>query len=379
MRIVVDENIAFAREAFSQFGQVELFPGRKITSATVKDANALIVRSITEVNKKLLENSKVKFVGTATIGLDHIDTDYLKENEICFSSAAGCNSYAVTEYILTILFYFASRKNFSLQDKSIGIIGCGNIGNKVEKFANALGMKVLVNDPPLEKENPNKNYCSLEKALQADFITFHVPLNLEGEFKTFHILNEQNIDLIKNDAVLINSSRGVVVDNEIILERLKKKNNLNVVLDVWENEPDLNIDLLNRTSLATPHIAGYTLEGKVNGTLMVYRSLCKFLNEEATWIPALPFAEKPHHVLNNELDFESAINNILKEIYSIECDTNELKNYNSNSSQSMAKYFDGLRKNYNLRREFTNYTAKLIDGNPEIEAILKTLRFETTK
>ncbi|MEE9571880.1 MAG: NAD(P)-dependent oxidoreductase, partial [Candidatus Neomarinimicrobiota bacterium] len=207
MKLVVDENIAFAEEAFSQFGDVLLFSGRKITNDILSNADALIVRSITNVDENLLQNTNIKFVGTATIGTDHFDTNYLNENNIVFADARGCNADSVAEYVFTALLKIAVDNKFTLKNRSIGIIGIGNIGSRVVKYAEALGLKVYKNDPPKQRAGEGSNYVSLEEALQANIVTLHVPLNKTGIDKTFHLFDEKKLNELKNNTIIINSSR----------------------------------------------------------------------------------------------------------------------------------------------------------------------------
>lgn len=220
MKIIADENIPQVKEAFREFGDISLHAGRSITQDILKDTDALLVRSITKVDKKLLDGTKVKFVATATIGTDHIDKEYLKENNIYFSDAAGCNAFSVAEYVVCAIMNLYSLFNHSLKDKSIGIIGYGNVGTKVAKFSEALGLKTFINDPPLQRNSGESFFCSLDEALEADIITIHVPLNKSGVDKTVHLLNENNIQKIKSGAILINSARGPVVDNIALLKHV---------------------------------------------------------------------------------------------------------------------------------------------------------------
>ena len=223
MKLIIDENITFAKEAFSSFGDAKLLDGRTLTNKDVQDADVLVVRSITNVNEDLIKNSKVKFVGTATIGTDHIDLEYLKNQNIRFADAKGCNADSVAEYVFTALLKVASEKNIYLQEKTIGVVGIGNIGSRVVRLAESLGMKVLKNDPPLERKGIGNNYLNLDEILQADIITFHVPLNLDGIDKTFHLLNENNLKKIKKGTIIINSSRGAVINNLALLAESDQK------------------------------------------------------------------------------------------------------------------------------------------------------------
>jgi erythronate-4-phosphate dehydrogenase len=375
LKLIVDENIAFAEKAFNQFGNVILLSGREITNSTLKDADILIVRSITNVSKELLKNTGVKFVGTATIGTDHIDLEHLKVNNIYFADAKGCNAYSVAEYIVAALLNLAERFDFSLQGKSIGSVGVGNVGSKVTMFAEALGMKVLLNDPPLKRNGENKNFVELDEILKCDIITLHTPLNLNGVDKTYHLFDKSNLNKLKDGTILINSSRGAVVKNLDLINAIDKKN-LKVVLDVWENEPNLNEDLLNEVLIATPHIAGYSYEGKVNGTKMVYESLCKYLNEEITFDFKLD--APPNSILHFEVEnkIESAFNKLISKIYSIKNDDDKMKKSYIMNMQELIEYFDLQRKNYPIRREFDNYSIdseKLSKGTKDT---LEKLRFK---
>ena len=373
MRIVIDENIAFAREAFSEFGKIALLPGRSITNTDLQDADALLVRSITNVNRELLNGTKVKFVGTATIGTDHIDKGYLASEGIVFKDAAGCNSYAVSEYVLTAVSKYLKTKDKKIPGMRLGIVGHGNIGTKIEVWAKALGFEVVINDPPKQREFPGENYRSLEEALECDIITFHVPLNKEGSDKTIHLLNKQNLNVIRQNAMLINSSRGPVVDNNALLNRLKTERDLFTVLDVWENEPNLNAELLDLVNVGTPHIAGYTLEGKVNGTVVLYDALCEFAAKPAAWKPVLPA------INNKQIEFhagskEEIISKITEHVYNIQSDYETLKPAGKLAQNERGKFFDSLRKNYTLRRELNNYSVDLKESESGITKLLDALR-----
>lgn len=374
MKIIIDENIAFAEEAFSTLGNVELIYGREINTSNLKNADVLVVRSITKINKSLLEGTNIKFVGTATIGTDHIDKDYLKSKNIFFADAAGCNSHAVKEYFFTALLNILNEKKLSFKDLTLGVVGVGNIGRKIVPLAETLGIKVLQNDPPLERESVKNNFVDLKKILTADIITLHVPLNLEGQDKTFHLFDENVLSQLKNETILINASRGPVIDNEALNSLIEKKN-LTVALDVWENEPGINIDLLKKVKFASPHIAGYTLEGKVNGTIIIYDSLCKFLDVKPAWKPILPPVINSEIKLERDLSIEENLKYIFNKIYSIENDDKEMRKNISLPNEERGKYFDQLRKNYKLRREFNNYTIEIEKEQPELINILKKFRF----
>lgn len=374
LNIIVDENIAFADSAFNQFGRVELVPGRKITNSLLKEVDVLIVRSITNVDGNLLKNTPVKFVGTATIGTDHIDLEYLKVNNIFFADAKGCNAYSVAEYVIAALLNLAVNFEFSLRDKSIGIVGVGNVGSKVARFVNTHGMKVLLNDPPLKRDGDKRNFVEFDEILKCDIITVHTPLNLSGVDKTHHLFNKSNLYKLKDGTIIINTSRGAVINNLDLLNAIDEKK-LKVVLDVWENEPNFNEDLLKKVLIATPHIAGYSQEGKVNGTKLIFESLSKFLNVETTFNLKL---DKPQ---NSDLDFQNndrielALNNIISSIYSINNDNDKMKKSYLMNAQEQVEYFDLQRKKYPIRREFNNYNVNSEFMSEEVKNLFNTLRF----
>ncbi|MFC2094488.1 4-phosphoerythronate dehydrogenase [Bacteroidota bacterium] len=375
MNLIVDENIAFAEEAFSQFGDVLLISGREITNEILSKADALIVRSITKIDENLLQNTNIKFVGTATIGTDHIDFNYLDENKIAFADAKGCNADSVVEYVFTALLKIAVDNNLTLKNKSIGIIGVGNVGSRVAKYAEAFGLKVFKNDPPKQRAGEGINYSSLEEALKADIISLHVPLNKTGIDKTLHLIDEEQMKKIDAGTILINTSRGAVVDNKALLNLIDKKH-FNVILDVWEGEPLINTDLLQKVLLSSSHIAGYSMEGKINGTQMIYNALCRFTNKQNDWEPKLPIVE------NNIIDVPSAkspeekLHFIFNHIYKIETDDLEMRKMIGMDVNLRAGYFDKLRKEYHLRREFNNYKVILNEEDKWLGDLLQKFRFK---
>jgi erythronate-4-phosphate dehydrogenase len=375
MKITIDENIANAEEVFSGLGITGLLPGREITNETLKNSDALIVRSITNVNEELLRGTKVKFVGTATIGSDHIDTGYLVKNNIAFADAKGCNAEAVKEYVFAALTEAANKKNLKFKDLSLGIIGAGNIGSRVVKCAEVLGIRTILNDPPLQRKTGDKIYKDLDTALQADVITLHVPLNKEGTDKTFHLFDYERLNRLKENSVLINSSRGSVIHNEA-LEKIINKKNLTVILDVWENEPEINSSLLEKVFIGTPHIAGYSYEGKINGTMMIYSALCRFLNKEEDYFVKMPQVENPLIELNNFESIEAGLKGIFRKIYDIRKDDSSMRKIITDLQDDRKKYFDRLRRDYPLRREFINYTIKVPEEHKELKNILQVFRFK---
>lgn len=374
LKIIVDENAAFAQEAFSTLGDVKLLPGREINNEVLKDADALVVRSITKVNQNLLKNTNIKFVGTATIGTDHIDKEYLKSKNIFFTDAAGCNADAVTEFVFSLLTKIICEQKLSFSDLTIGIVGIGNIGSRIARLSEILGMNVLKNDPPLERKTGSADFVDLKEILSADIITLHVPLNKEGIDKTYHLFDEKILKRLKDKTILINSCRGPVVVNSELNEIIFKKN-FTTVLDVWENEPNINLSLLEKVKYGTPHIAGYSYEGKVNGTVMVYNKLCEFLKEKPSWKPELQKVENPIIKLEEVSNIEEILNRIFSHVYNIGRDDKNLRKISEIEEDKRGKYFDNLRKTYLLRREFSNYSVQLNNNDDHLKKILKAFRF----
>jgi len=306
---------------------------------------------------------------------DSIDTDYLAKKGIRFASAAGCNSDAVAEYVTTAIFDIAVKYNISLKDKKIGIIGVGNIGSRVARIAEASGMEVFLNDPPLREQTGLAEYLPLNELFNSDIITLHVPLNMEGKYKTYHLLNEDNLSLLKANTILFNTSRGPVVDNSALLKIITEKNII-TILDVWENEPAINKNLLALTEIATPHIAGYSFEGKINGTVMIYNKLCSFLGYDPGWKYLPGESDFENLSIPQSGTFEQKINSIIKKGHNLRDNYADLRKIINMNDNQIPQYFDELRKNYNLRREFFNY--KIIPDNIDIHVLnaLKGMRFK---
>jgi len=269
VKIVADANIPHVAECFGSIGNVVVVSGREITPALLADADILLVRSITKVNSQLLKDTKVRFVATATIGFEHVDLDYLAAAGIGFASAPGSNAGSVAEYIVAALLSVARKKKMTLAGRSIGIVGVGSVGSKVEKKAKALGMEVLLNDPPLQRQTGDPKYLSIKELYACDFVTLHTPLNLEGIDRTFHLADHVFFDSLRPGCIFLNTSRGAVMDTVALKSALAAGRLGGAVLDVWENEPDIDIELLRMVDLSTPHIAGYSFDGKIAGMTMI--------------------------------------------------------------------------------------------------------------
>jgi len=356
MRIVVDENIPLGREAFSRLGRVDLFPGRSLKRDDLLDADVLLVRSITKVDRNLLEGTSVRFVGTATIGTDHVDRGYLNQAGIAFADAAGCNANSVGEYITAALLDLEAALGVRFEGRTLGIVGVGNVGSNVARRADPLGLKVLQNDPPrAEREGP-EGFVSLEHLLaESDIVTFHTPLERGGKHPTYHLCGERELAQMKPDALLLNTSRGPVVDNSALLAALEGRRLAGCALDVWENEPYPDPRLLDKVDIATPHIAGYSFDGKVAGTRMMFESLCRFLKRSPSddiGLFEIPL-ENPH------LEIVSTGREALREAvfgaYPIQEDDRRTRRLLDLPLENRGAEFDRLRKEYPVRREFHGY------------------------
>ncbi|NIA16305.1 MAG: 4-phosphoerythronate dehydrogenase PdxB [Nitrospiraceae bacterium] len=375
MKIVADENIPYVREAFAVLGEVVTVPGRSMDPALVKDAELLLVRSITKVNSDLLDGSRVGFVATATIGEDHVDKSYLADRGIAFSSAPGCNANSVGQYLTGALLALAEGFSLDLQGLTLGIVGVGNVGKRVLAKATALGLTCILNDPPLARETGDPKYRPLEEAMDCDFVTLHVPLTREGEDATYHLADAAFLQRLKSGAVLINSSRGPVADGEALKTALDEGHLRACVLDVWEGEPDIDVALLERVFIGTPHIAGYSFDGKVNGTRQIYEAACRYLGVEAAWDPQslLPAPECPEVTVDGRA--ADTLHTAVRTVYDIRRDDDAMRGLLSMAAAERPAAFDRLRKEYPRRREFFNTVARVDPPDAALMAQLEGVGF----
>ncbi len=346
LRIVADENIPFVHELFSSFGEVVTLPGRSMTRDALGDADILLVRSVTNVDKGLIDSASIQFVGTCTIGVDHLDTEYLNERGIPYANAPGCNANAVVQYVLGVM---AKLNGFDTAKKVL-IVGGGNVGSRVYDALTNLGFDCSIVDPFLDGSCGRK-LTEISSLPSADIICCHAPLTIDGPHPTRHILDEELLLQIKNGAVLINAGRGGVIDNTALLKVLNQRSDLQVVLDVWENEPDINTDLLQLITLGTPHIAGYSFEGRLNGSLMIYDALASHLKLNVKRV-----AEIRNKVCDQALgcSINAPSQSILEAVvssYDVCVDDEALRAVVNELPQA----FDVLRKNYPQRREYSHY------------------------
>lgn len=370
MKILVDENMPYAVELFSRLGNVQAVPGRPIPQDALNDADALMVRSVTKVNEALLAGKPVKFVGTATAGTDHVDDAWLQQQGIGFSAAPGCNAIAVVEYVFSSLLILAQRDGFQLRDKTVGIVGVGNVGSRLNARLRALGIRTLLCDPPLADRGDEETFSSLDQLVaEADILTFHTPLNMSGPYSTHHLVDADLLARLPADRILINACRGEVVDNAALLDALNGPKKLTAVLDVWEPEPDLSLALLDKVAIGTAHIAGYSLEGKARGTTQVFEAFSQFIGQPQK-VPLeelLPAPEFPVVSFSGELN-EARLLRLIHLVYDVRRDDAPLRRVAGKAGE-----FDKLRKFYEERREWSS--LKVICDNPATVELLNKLGF----
>ncbi|MFP4014920.1 MAG: 4-phosphoerythronate dehydrogenase [Chitinispirillaceae bacterium] len=373
MKIVADQNIYSVENAFSDCGTVLKVPSYKITRSILQDAQALLVRSVTPVNQELLEGTAVKFVASVTIGVDHVDLDYLRENNIGFAHAPGSNADSVAEYVVAAIFQTALRMNRDHRELRVGVVGAGNVGGRVCRLARVLGMDCLLNDPPKRDLTGQEIYLPLGEVLEnSDIVSLHVPLTTTDPYPTYHMVNSEFVKRMKKGAALINTSRGKVVDEQSF--RTVRDHLGVVVLDVFGNEPSINPDTMKLADIATPHVAGYSLDGKLRGTEMIYESMCAFFFKTPSWSADTCAL----HTERVDLDLRASSNPLYDAVakaYPIMEDDEQFRQLFSVQKDQQARFFEELRRNYPRRLEFSHFTV-LIDEKQKMYAdVLRDLRF----
>jgi erythronate-4-phosphate dehydrogenase len=377
MKIVADSNIPFAAEACAYLGEVEVLKAKDFSPERLRDCEVLLCRSTRKINAELLDGTAVRLVATATIGTDHIDFDYLAGRGIQWASAPGSNANSVSEYITSALLVLAKQLGKRLREMTLGVVGVGNVGSRVVKKAQALGMTVLQNDPPLARATGDARYRPLAELAEVDAITFHVPLTREGEDATYHMVNASLLSRFRPGLIFFNSSRGAVVDEQALHEAISKNRFGAVGLDVWEHEPVIDGSLLDRVQIGTPHIAGHSFDGKVNGTKMVYDAACRFAGVEPQWNPsgALPTPDVPELSLDAAgRDDEDVIREAVLALYDVRRDDADLRK--APRDETFGEHFSSLRRNYWRRRAFHHTAIHLANGSDSLMAKLAGLGFQ---
>lgn len=369
MKILADTHIPYLKGVAEQFGKVSYLPGDQFTKEAVKENDVLIVRTVTHFDEKILKGSNVKLICSATIGFDHIDTDYCDAHNIAWRTAPGCNAGSVEQYVTASLLCMAEKNNFKLKDKTIGIVGVGNVGKEVAHACELLGMKILLNDPPRRETENSDLFVDLKTIQkQADIITFHTPLIREGKHPTFHLANDKFFDDLTRNPIIINSSRGAVVDNQALRYALNTKIISGAIIDTWENEPNIDTKLLQLVDVATPHIAGYSADGKWNATKMSLYTINDFFNLKKEHIELIPIQEPENKEI--DLSMHTADEQIAHAV---------LHTYNPLNDSKLLKEdpdkFYYFRSHYPLRREYKAYNA--INLYVQNLQIMKNLGFIT--
>lgn len=380
MLIVADENIPLLDSFFGDIGEIRRVSGRSMSNGDIRDADILLVRSVTRVNRELLEGSRVRFVGTTTIGTDHVDLDWLEQAGIRFSAAPGCNANSVAEYVLSILSLHAERRGLPDWSRlSVGIVGVGNVGGELAHKLERLGFDVRLCDPPrADREEDDEEFVALEEAMKCDVVSLHTPLTRDGKHPTFHMIGPPELEALGADQLLINAGRGEVIDSSALLARLEQGNAPTVALDVWEQEPRIHPELVDRVWLATPHIAGYSLEGKVQGTEMIYQALSQFLG--------LPVRKKAGQFLpepalskisfTSSADEDDAIRIALRACYDPRRDDAKLRNAMKVAPEERGGAFDRLRRDYPIRRECSSLKIQLKGTSKSLQDSFRAVGFK---
>lgn len=371
IRIVADDKIPFLQGAFEEVARIRYVSGSKISRSDLMEADALITRTRTHCNEDLLAGTPVRFIATATIGHDHMDTAYFKAQGIDWTNAPGCNSSSVQQYLVSTLLYLIQHRQLKAEKLTLGVVGVGNVGRKVAAAAETLGMRVLLNDPPRKRIEKDPKFLDLDRVLEeADVLSLHVPLNHGGRDNTFEMVDEVFIGKMKKGATLINTSRGVVIREDALLKAMERGDLSDVILDVFPEEPRINPALLEAITLGTPHIAGYSMDGKANGTSMSVQAVSRYFQLGLdNWLPeALPLPSSTELLADaSSGKMHEVLWELFRETYDVTEDSRKLK--------SDPEAFEHLRGNYPLRREPSVYSVRLFQGYEEIRTILEKLGF----
>jgi erythronate-4-phosphate dehydrogenase len=375
MLIVADENIPLLDAFFKDFGEIRRVPGRSIDRDTVAQADVLLVRSVSRVNRALLEGSNVRFVGTCTIGTDHLDLDYFAEAGIRWASAPGCNARGVVDYVLGSLMTLAEIEGADLRQRTFGVVGAGQVGGRLINVLKGLGWDVKVCDPPRQAVEGG-DYVSLEQIIeQCDVISLHTPLTRDGEQPTWHLFDEQRLNSLKPGTWLINAARGPVIDNTALRDVLLEREDLQAVLDVWEQEPTVDVDLADLCVIATPHIAGYSLDGRQRGTAQIYEALCAFLETPVAVSlgDLLPRPWLGGITLDAATDPAWALAALCRGVYDPRRDDAEFRRSLVGTVSEQRSAFDALRKHYPPRREIDSLKVRIEGRSQALQQIVSAL------
>ncbi|MAF88311.1 MAG: 4-phosphoerythronate dehydrogenase PdxB [Pseudomonas sp.] len=375
MHILADENIPLVDEFFAGFGEIRRMPGRSINRAALENVDVLLVRSVTRVDREMLEGSAVRFVGTCTIGTDHLDLDYFEQAGIEWASAPGCNARGVVDYVLGGLLALSEVRGEELARRRFGVVGAGEVGGRLLEVLRGLGWDVRVCDPPRQVREAG-DFVSLDEILaECDVISLHTPLTLGGDWPTFHLFDQARLSRLRPGTWLINASRGAVVDNAALRDLLLQRPDLEAVLDVWEGEPQVDVALAGLCRIATPHIAGYSLDGKLRGTAQIYAALCAARGVE----PAIELAQLMPGPALTELAFASSaepaemLATLCRAVYDPRRDDADFRRSLLGDEAQRRAGFDLLRKQYPPRREIDGLKVRIGGHNPVLATIVEAL------
>jgi erythronate-4-phosphate dehydrogenase len=375
MRILADENIPLVDAFFAEHGDIRRMPGRSINKAALEQSEVLLVRSVTRVDRELLEGSTVRFVGTCTIGTDHLDLDYFEEAGIDWASAPGCNARGVVDYVLGSLLALAEGEGVGLEDRRYGVVGAGEVGGRLVEVLRGLGWDVRVCDPPRQAREVGE-FVDLDEILtECDVISLHTPLTLDGEHPTFHLLDRARLEQLRPGAWLINAARGAVVDNVALREELARRPDIQAVLDVWEGEPQVDVALAELCWIATPHIAGYSLDGKLRGTAQIYHAFCasKGLEPTVELAALMPVASLCGLSFDASAKPADMLATICRAVYDPRRDDAAFRRSLSESEDQRRIDFDRLRKQYPPRREIDGLHIDISSEQPQLVQLVQAL------
>lgn len=374
MRILADENIPLVDAFFAEFGDIHRMPGRRINRAALEQADVLLVRSVTRVDRELLEGSRVRFVGTCTIGTDHLDLDYFAEAGIAWASAPGCNARGVVDYVLGSLLALAEGEGVDLSSRCYGVVGAGEVGGRLVEVLRGLGWDVKVCDPPRQTREAC-GFVSLDEIIETcDVISLHTPLILDGAHATFHLLDQARLERLRAGSWLINASRGAVVDNTALRNQLAQRQDIQAVLDVWEDEPHVNVELAELCWIATPHIAGYSLDGKLRGTAQIYQAFCasKGLVPKLELAALMPSAPLRGLSFADTASADELLATVCRAVYDPRRDDAAFRRTLGGDDEQRRMGFDQLRKDYPPRREIDGLEMD-VAGQASLEQVVRAL------
>ncbi len=372
MRILADENIPML-EVFARHGQLRRVAGRSLDRAVLANAEVLLVRSVTQVDQALLAGSQVKFVGTCTIGTDHLDLQYLTQQGIGWASAPGCNARGVVDYVLGALLTLAERDGVDLSKRCYGVVGAGQVGQRLVQVLRGLGWQVLVCDPPRQQAEGG-DYVDLATVLErCDVVSLHTPLTQQGEHPTFHLLGAEQLQSLQQGSWLINASRGAVVDNQALKQLLTQRHDLRVALDVWEGEPQVDAELAQRCDIASAHIAGYSLDGKIRGTSQIYQAFCQHFALADSAAIEFPAQSLLAMELAAHTPVEEALRVICRAVYDPRSDDAAFRLSLQGDALTRRAAFDQVRKNYPVRREIPDLQVRVNQPAVELQQMLQAL------